>query len=289
MDIAEALTNAPNAGRSIPLFRRQLNLTWWISLIALSALMFIQISQTKAVIVFMAAVVICGGARPYAAFNAILQSKLLWPFLLYAALSVTWSSVPDLTARGATQLIFTTGAAVLLAQALSPKSFVAVLMGSCMIATVASIIYLGPALISQLVSGVSRSRNIFGVQEYVRLCSSSPDPNGFLFRSGQNAASDDAVVDDPVYLSCRGSSHRLKVGDSSVGSRSSPDLLRRRIFSRQIQPAMARVYSSFGVSHRHSCHRDGNSCDGKRLFLVFGCQWQRCHLNRQNVTLAVGR
>jgi exopolysaccharide production protein ExoQ len=171
MGIAGPLTSAPDAKRTVPSSRRQLSLTWWLSLIALSALMFTQFSQTNAVIVFMAAVIICGIARPYEAFTAVLNSKILWPFLLYAALSITWSPIPDWTARGVVQLIFTAGAAVILAQALSPKSFITVVIGSCMIATVASIIYLGPALIGQLSSGFPvqgiflGSKNTFGYVE----------------------------------------------------------------------------------------------------------------------------
>ena len=171
MNFADPLANGPNAVRSIPSSRWRLNLIWWIWLIALSALMFISFSQTNAVIVFTAAVIMCGIARPHDAFNAILNSKCLWPFLVYAALSLIWSQAPDLTARGVTQLIFTVGAAALVAQALSPKSFVSVVFGSCLTATVASILYLGPELIVQWRSGYpvqgifGGSKNQFGAVE----------------------------------------------------------------------------------------------------------------------------
>lgn len=170
MENAGQLTGAANGARNIPVFRR-VDLAWWLSLIALSALMFVQLWQTSAVIVFMAAVMAYGIIRPYEVFNAVIDSNLMWPFLLYAALSVVWSQEPGLTARGATQLVFTAVAAALLVRALTTRGFIAAIMVSCLVATCASIIYLGPSLFSQLESGFpvqgifSGSKNTFGAVE----------------------------------------------------------------------------------------------------------------------------
>lgn len=179
MDNSESLTSARGVARTFASSWGHLNPIWLMSLIAISALLFTQLSQTIAVIVFMAAVAACVIAQPYGAFHAILSSKILWPFLFYAALSIAWSPIPDWTARGVTQLIFTAGAAVIIAQTLAPKSFVSAVAGSCMIATAASLVYLGSALVAQLSSGYPvqgvflGSKNSFGYVEALLILSST--------------------------------------------------------------------------------------------------------------------
>ena len=171
MHFAKPLENSHNAHHSTPSSRWKLNQTWLTWLVAFSALMFIQLSQTTSVIVFMVAVAICAFARPQDAWKAILESRFVWPFLLYAAFSIIWSQASDLTARGVVELTFTVVAATLVAQTISPKAFVSAIVACCLVATVASIIYLGPELIAEWNSGFPvqgiflGSKNSFGAAE----------------------------------------------------------------------------------------------------------------------------
>ena len=152
---------------------RGVDLTWWVWLIAFSALMFLQLSQTASALVFTLAVVIYALGRPDRAIAAVFDSSLLWPFLLLAIVSAFWSENPDWTFRAALELILTALAAVLMALALSPKSFISAVMCSCLIATIASVIYVGGDLPGQLVSGYPingiflGSKNSFGGAEAI--------------------------------------------------------------------------------------------------------------------------
>lgn len=147
---------------------RTANIDWWPWLVALSALMFTQLSQTKAVVVFVGFAIVCGLIRPDQVFSAATASRLFWPFLLFAAASIIWSQDRSHTARAVAELGFTVASAALVARALSPKSFVSLVAGTCLIGTVASVLFLGPELIRELTTGYPvrgiflGSKNSFG-------------------------------------------------------------------------------------------------------------------------------
>jgi exopolysaccharide production protein ExoQ len=171
MQFTEQLRNNLGGEAKTAAPRVLLNVAWGIWLVALSALMFTLLQQTGAVVTFMAAVALYVVVRPYDALIAIADSRFLWPFFAWAALSIIWSQVPELSARALAQLIFTAGAAAIMAQALAARSFITVLLGSCLVATIASVAYLGPELASQWSSGYSvqgiflGSKNTFGYVE----------------------------------------------------------------------------------------------------------------------------
>ena len=173
MDFSAPLSTSSRAVRRATSDIWQVDPTWWICLVALSTLMFAQLSQTIAVVIFMAAVMACAITRPREVIHAIWDSAFLWPFLLYAMLSVIWSQAPELTFRYTIQLIFTVGAATFIARALTPRAFVSAIIATWLIATVASIVYVGPALIVQWqsrypIQGIFvGSKNSFGGVEAV--------------------------------------------------------------------------------------------------------------------------
>ena len=150
-----------------------LDLAWCTWFIALSALMFLQIHQTISAAIFTAAGVIYALRRPNRAVDAVGNSAFLWPFLLCITLSWLWSQVPDWTLRQIGETYLTVIAAVLMALSLAPKSFISVTMCSCLVATVASILYLGSNLLIELRAGYEiqgiflGSKNTFGGVEAI--------------------------------------------------------------------------------------------------------------------------
>lgn len=152
-----------------------LNLPWCLWFIALSALMFLQIHQTLSVITFIAATLIYALCRPNRALDVIGNSVFLWPFLLWISLSLLWSQDPDWTLRQIGETYLTVVAAVLMALSLRPKSFISVTMCCCLVATVATALYLRGNLLLELRTGYPMqgiflgSKNSFGGVEAISI------------------------------------------------------------------------------------------------------------------------
>lgn len=78
---------------------------------------------------------------------------------------------------------------------------------------------------------ISRSRDIFGLEEFVRCGRGSLHPGWLLFRSRQNATVRDANIDDSVHLPRRRSSDQLTIRDGSPHCRSRALVLGRNVFA----------------------------------------------------------
>jgi exopolysaccharide production protein ExoQ len=78
-------------------------------------------------------------ARPGLALKAAFSFWLPWIYVLFAAMSVFWSQYPDWTLRASIQLVFSTGAFLVMVRALPAKSFLTVFLSAILLADVASL------------------------------------------------------------------------------------------------------------------------------------------------------
>jgi exopolysaccharide production protein ExoQ len=112
---------------------------WHICLLAFLALAFIDYTTTLAATAFLAASIVCALLSPSRALSSVLSGLVPWLYLILAGLSVIWSSAPDLSTRYAIELALTTGAALVIAGALTPGAFLAALMCALLVSGAASV------------------------------------------------------------------------------------------------------------------------------------------------------
>src|SRR5262249_15664931 len=116
-----------------------LDVSWWVWFVAIAPLCFLGITTTLPVIVFMAASMVYGLARPGLALKAIFSFWLAWIYGSFAAMSVLWSHYPAWTLRASTQFVFSTGALLVMVHALPAKSFLTVYLSALLLADAASV------------------------------------------------------------------------------------------------------------------------------------------------------
>jgi exopolysaccharide production protein ExoQ len=114
--------------------------SWCTWFVAIAALFFLQITQTLAATIFVAATMAYVLARPEAALKATTGSVIPWTYPVFALLSLLWSEHPDLTLRGALEFAFTTGAALVMARTLPLRSLLTVYLCAILAADAASLI-----------------------------------------------------------------------------------------------------------------------------------------------------
>ena len=76
---------------------------------------------------FLTAAALFGLTVPIRALRALFSDWLPWPYVILVLVSVSWSAVPDLSARYGVELALTAGAALVLAR-VAPYSFLSALM-----------------------------------------------------------------------------------------------------------------------------------------------------------------
>lgn len=114
--------------------------SWYTWFVAIAALFFLQITQTLAATVFVAATMAYVLARPGAALKAVAGSAIPWTYPALALLSLLWSEHPDVTLRGTLEFAFTTGAALVMARALPLRSVLTAFLCAILLTDAASLI-----------------------------------------------------------------------------------------------------------------------------------------------------
>jgi exopolysaccharide production protein ExoQ len=105
----------------------QSRLTWWTWFCCALSLAFIQFSSIP-VIIFTVAVVLFSALFPVCPYRALLWNFVPWVIIAFGALSVLWSDQPMYSARAAAQIGMTTLVAIMFAQGLRARSFIAIVM-----------------------------------------------------------------------------------------------------------------------------------------------------------------
>lgn len=144
-------------------FRLDLNSLIWF--VAVAALFFLQFSQTLAAAIFMAVALGYAAARPGLAMRAAFSGLLPWAYVVLAALSILWSQHSDVSGRAAMQIAVTAGAALVMAYALAPRSFMLVWMVALLVADAA--VLLNPR--TALNAGAAAMIGIFGSKNQMGL------------------------------------------------------------------------------------------------------------------------
>lgn len=126
------------------------------------SLAFIQSVPTIPAITFLAAVLANCALFPRRAYLAITWNFVPWAIVVFGALSVLWSMEPMVSARAAPQIAITVLAAIMFAQGLPARTFIAMLMCAQISSIVASF----------FVSGIFGAKNSLGLQLALALLSS---------------------------------------------------------------------------------------------------------------------
>ena len=122
-----AEVNAGALNRPTPKIILTRKLEWFLCFVSLAALLFSNVSATISAFAFLTAAALFGLTVPIRAFRALFSDWLPWPFVILVLVSVSWSAVPDLSARYGVELALTAGAALVLAR-MAPYSFLSALM-----------------------------------------------------------------------------------------------------------------------------------------------------------------
>jgi exopolysaccharide production protein ExoQ len=125
-----ALDQAP--GRSA----WQGQLVWWGWLCCAAALAFAQASSTSAY-VLVGAFLLISALYPDSPYRAVRWSLLPWVVVIFGGLSIAWSEMPMASARAAVQIAITTLVAIMFAQGLRARTFIAILMYAVLASAVA--------------------------------------------------------------------------------------------------------------------------------------------------------
>jgi exopolysaccharide production protein ExoQ len=148
--------------------------TWVPCFISIASLLFVNLSQTLAVFVFLVCGVLPALIFPKRAAAALLGDWLPWLFVALAIISISWSEAPDFTTRFAIELVLTVAVALVLASVVQPHLFLSVLMCSYLLADLAGLFVGRFALNAGAMAmiGIFGSKNAFsGVQAYLFLAS----------------------------------------------------------------------------------------------------------------------
>jgi exopolysaccharide production protein ExoQ len=112
---------------------------WLLTSLSLTSLTFLNLSQTLAAGVFLLSVAGLAAIDPRRALRASFSDWLPWMQIGLVLLSVTWSVVPDLSARYAVELTLTAVAALIIAQSVPARDFLSALLCAYFISDIASL------------------------------------------------------------------------------------------------------------------------------------------------------
>jgi exopolysaccharide production protein ExoQ len=142
-------------------------LDWYLCFVALTALEFLQLTQTPSALLFTGATAICMIMEPGRALDALNRGGIVWLFVGLGAVSVLWSPVGDIAFRDALEVGLTVGASLTFARALSPSSFLSALMCALLIASIASLLDPRVAINDGALAmiGIFGSKNQFGLSQ----------------------------------------------------------------------------------------------------------------------------
>ena len=194
----------------------QHGVTWLLWLGCAVSLAFIQSVPTIPAITFLAAVLAYCALFPRRAFLAITWNFVPWGIVAFGMLSVLWSMDPMQSARAAPQIGITVLAAILFAQGMPARAFIAALMYAQISSIVASF----------FVVGIFGAKNSFGLQLALTLLSSV----WVLLDSNQpkyaRAIALSALIGAPYMLLSAGSEGALLTGFMAIAGSVAVYLLR---------------------------------------------------------------
>jgi exopolysaccharide production protein ExoQ len=113
--------------------------TWFLWLCSAFSLAFIQAIPTIPAVIFLFAVLLLCALFPVRPYRALTWNLLPWIIVLFGLLSVIWSEQPAQSARAAPQIAITVLAAIMFAQGLQARSFIAISMCAFIAAIVANL------------------------------------------------------------------------------------------------------------------------------------------------------
>jgi exopolysaccharide production protein ExoQ len=140
----------------------EFRVAWLLWLCSAVSLAFIQAVPTIPAAVFLGAVLLYCALFPIRAYQAVTWNFIPWAIVLFGALSVFWSLEPMRSARAAPQIAITVLAAIMFAQALPARAFIAIVMYAHLASVVASF----------FVSGIFGAKNSFALQVAITLLAS---------------------------------------------------------------------------------------------------------------------
>jgi exopolysaccharide production protein ExoQ len=149
-------------------------LPWSIAFVALTTLLFVNVSSTLAGAIFIATSLICMVSWPVPALRALTASFVPWTYLLLATVSLLWSPAPDVTIRYLLEVVFTAAAALVMTSAVAPSSFISALLCALLLVDMASVVSGRSALNAGAMAmiGVFGSKNAFSSMQAVLLLNS---------------------------------------------------------------------------------------------------------------------
>ena len=136
--------------------------TWLLWLGCAVSLAFIQSVPTIPAITFLGAVLAYSALFPRRVVAAITWNFVPWAIVVFGALSVLWSLEPMVSARASPQVAITVLAAIMFAQGLPARTFIAVLMYAQLSSIVASM----------FIPGIFGAKNSLGLQLALAMLSS---------------------------------------------------------------------------------------------------------------------
>lgn len=141
---------------------REHGITWLLWLCCAVSLAFIQSVPTIPAVTFLGSVLAYCALFPRRAYLAVTWNFIPWVIVVFGMLSVLWSMEPMHSARAAPQIGITILAAIMFAQGLPARAFIAALMYAQISSIVASL----------FVSGIFGAKNSLGLQLALTLLSS---------------------------------------------------------------------------------------------------------------------
>jgi exopolysaccharide production protein ExoQ len=136
--------------------------SWLLWLCSASSLSFVEAFPTIPAVVFLCAVLLYCALFPLRACQAVTWNFIPWAMVLFGALSILWSVEPTHSARAVPQIAITVLAAIMFAQALPARAFIAIVM----YAHATSIV------VSLFVAGIFGAKNSLALQLAITLLSS---------------------------------------------------------------------------------------------------------------------
>ena len=167
---AESHTNGAAAANFISVA----SFTWILCFISFASLLFVSLSQTLAVFVFLVASALPLLFLPTRALRALFGDWLPWLFVALVFLSISWSEEPVLTTKYAIEIALTVAAALILAGVVQPHSLLSAIMVAFLAADVAGL-FVGRFAMNagaMAMIGIFGSKNAFSaIQAYLFLAS----------------------------------------------------------------------------------------------------------------------
>jgi|SRR5450631_191532 exopolysaccharide production protein ExoQ len=128
--------------------------TWLLWLCCAFSLAFIQAVPTIPAVIFLCATLLYCSLFPHRPYRAVTWNCIPWVIVLFGMLSVIWSEQPMQSARAAPQIGITTLAAIMFAQGLRARSFIAIIMYS----------HISSVVVSLYVPGIFGAKNSLALQ-----------------------------------------------------------------------------------------------------------------------------